>query len=34
MKRISVENEIKYISNVIEKNIAYYKQILDKGFLS
>jgi len=34
MKRISVEKEIKYISNVIEKNIHYYKRILDKGFLS
>lgn len=34
MKRISVEKEIKYISNVIEKNIRYYKRILDKGFLS
>lgn len=34
MKRISVEKEIKYISNVIEKNICYYKRILDKGFLS
>lgn len=34
MKRISVEKEIKYISNVIEKNISYYKTLLDKGFLS
>ena len=34
MKRISVETEIMYISNVIEKNIKYYKMILDKGFLS
>lgn len=34
MKRISAEKEITYISNVIEKNIEYYEQIKDKGFLS
>lgn len=34
MKRISPEKEIKYISNVIEKNIEYYETIKDKGFLS
>lgn len=34
MKRISAEKEIKYISNVIEKNISYYDIIKDKGFLS
>ena len=34
MKRISAEKEIKYISNVIEKNIKYYEIIKDKGFLS
>ena len=34
MKRISAEKEIRYISNVIEKNIEYYEIIKDKGFLS
>lgn len=34
MKRISAEKEIKYISNVIEKNIGYYEVVKDKGFLS
>ena len=34
MKRISAKKEIIYISNVIEKNIEYYEQIKDKGFLS
>lgn len=34
MKRISVEKEIQYISRVIEKNIAYYENLKDKGFLS
>lgn len=34
MKRISPETEIRYISNVIEKNIMYYSTLNDKGFLS
>ena len=34
MKRISAEKEIQYISRVIEKNIAYYGKLEDKGFLS
>lgn len=34
MKRISPEKEIRYISNVIEKNIMYYSTLNDKGFLS
>ncbi len=34
MKRISPEKEIKYISNVIEKNIYYYNVLQDKGFLA
>ena len=34
MKRISAEKEIQYISRVIEKNITYYNNLQDKGFLS
>ena len=34
MKRIKAEKEIQYISRVIEKNIAYYQTLNDKGFLS
>lgn len=34
MKRISAVKEIQYISRVIEKNIAYYQILKDKGFLS
>ncbi len=33
-KRISPEKEIRYISNIIEKNIEYYETLKDKGFLS